>query len=454
MLLTALLQGLDVGSCDLIVCYDASASPIRMLQRMGRTGRKRAGNIVVTLMKDKEEHNFAKAKDNYEKMQKMIASGTRFEFHDALSPRIVPRSVQPEVVRTKIEIPIENTQAALPEPRRRAKPPKRPPKKFNMPDGVRTGFTSASRMDDDVNDYSDPSDFEPEPFPTIRRSPTPEPVPSLESVALSRPQERLLEKRYLDLANSKGPQIVPQAPRLDAFPSLQRSLRPTKGVKHGMATKRVTKLLQTMHEMRYECPPRFTDNLHPKDREEAERQQRKRRDFLEGKRIRTANDNDMEMGSPLKRFSPTVKPKPARKARLLSTSPSSHNLFPSSPVPDDEEEEEDDNGSDLVDFIDDTVLDDGPGTPVSSASSRPLIVTSPKNSLYKPMESRTEISSQALRDELPDLETLLGVENGKGKAIHPSNDGEDVSKKSMEHAERRRGRRAVVDSDSDGDDDG
>ena len=36
-------EGLDIGEVDLIICYDASASPIRMLQRMGRTGRKRTG---------------------------------------------------------------------------------------------------------------------------------------------------------------------------------------------------------------------------------------------------------------------------------------------------------------------------------------------------------------------------------------------------------------------------
>ena len=30
-----------------IVCYDVSKSPIRLVQRMGRTGRKRAGRIIV-----------------------------------------------------------------------------------------------------------------------------------------------------------------------------------------------------------------------------------------------------------------------------------------------------------------------------------------------------------------------------------------------------------------------
>jgi superfamily II DNA/RNA helicase len=33
-------EGLDVGECDLIVLFDTSSSPIRTVQRMGRTGRK------------------------------------------------------------------------------------------------------------------------------------------------------------------------------------------------------------------------------------------------------------------------------------------------------------------------------------------------------------------------------------------------------------------------------
>ncbi len=42
-------EGLDIGEVDLIICYDAPKSPVRMVQRMGRTGRKRDGRIVVLL---------------------------------------------------------------------------------------------------------------------------------------------------------------------------------------------------------------------------------------------------------------------------------------------------------------------------------------------------------------------------------------------------------------------
>lgn len=48
-------EGLDIGEVDLIVCFDAHASPIRLVQRMGRTGRKRDGRIVVLVTEGKEE---------------------------------------------------------------------------------------------------------------------------------------------------------------------------------------------------------------------------------------------------------------------------------------------------------------------------------------------------------------------------------------------------------------
>lgn len=38
-------EGLDIGEVDLIVSFDALNSPVRMVQRMGRTGRKRAGKV-------------------------------------------------------------------------------------------------------------------------------------------------------------------------------------------------------------------------------------------------------------------------------------------------------------------------------------------------------------------------------------------------------------------------
>ena len=266
-------EGLDIGEVDLIVCYDASASPIRMLQRMGRTGRKRAGSIVVTLMKGKEEDNFIKAKDNYERMQKEIASGTRFNFHDDESRRIVPRDIVPVVDKKIIEIPLENTQADLPEPTKKGrKPPKRPAKKFHMPDGVRTGFIKASRMEDD-----DGQDVRPTRAPAKKRRPnvlSPEPLPPLEGVLLTPGREREFERRYLDIKGDT-PQTV-EVPRVDAFPDLQRSLRPTKHVGHGLVTKRAVSMLKAIHNLLPHAEERYKKNLHPQDLEAGQVQMQKR----------------------------------------------------------------------------------------------------------------------------------------------------------------------------------
>ena len=48
-------EGLDIGDVDLIVCFDSHKSPIRLVQRMGRTGRKRDGKVIMLVTEGKEE---------------------------------------------------------------------------------------------------------------------------------------------------------------------------------------------------------------------------------------------------------------------------------------------------------------------------------------------------------------------------------------------------------------
>jgi ERCC4-related helicase len=144
-------EGLDIGEVDLIVCYDSKASPIRMLQRMGRTGRKRQGRIVMLQMQGKEENDANKANDSYLKMQELIANGSHFNFHDEVSRRILPPDVKPVVDRRVVDIPLENSQQQdwLPEPKK-GRRTKKPPKKFHMPDNVITGFITAGRMGEEI----------------------------------------------------------------------------------------------------------------------------------------------------------------------------------------------------------------------------------------------------------------------------------------------------------------
>lgn len=230
-------EGLDIGQVDLIVCYDASASPIRMLQRMGRTGRKRAGQIVLLLMRGKEEEQFAKSKDSYEKMQALICEGSRFNFRFDLSTRIVPKSIRPEVDKRHIDIPVENKDQSLPEPKKRKPAGKKmPKKKFHMPDGVETGFQKVTDFMKAASDAQKP-----------KRNPELDDLascPELESVVLNEAETRDLDRSYRDLPFTDSMIEETDMPSLTAQPEFQRKLSATKYIKHGTLTKRCVAMLR------------------------------------------------------------------------------------------------------------------------------------------------------------------------------------------------------------------
>ncbi|KAK4452973.1 ATP-dependent DNA helicase MPH1 [Podospora aff. communis PSN243] len=252
-------EGLDIGQVDLIVCYDASASPIRMLQRMGRTGRKRAGNIILLLMKGKEEDKFNDAKRNYEEMQALICEGSRFGFRHDLSSRIIPRDIRPEVDKCHVEIPIENTQdPSLPEPKKTAAGLKKKPakKKFNMPDDVETGFVKASAIGQPKKQAA-VAKLTPKPKAIPKASTVFgdfAPIPDLEKVLLSQPQTNELNRLYRDVPLRRLGNGVEEisAPNLSSCPSAQRKSRKTVLLKHGNYTKRNVRMLRALGSMQDE----------------------------------------------------------------------------------------------------------------------------------------------------------------------------------------------------------
>ncbi|KAF2187856.1 P-loop containing nucleoside triphosphate hydrolase protein [Zopfia rhizophila CBS 207.26] len=255
-------EGLDIGEVDLIVCYDSKASPIRMLQRMGRTGRKREGKIILLQMKGKEENDAMKAKDAYEKMQELIANGSKFTFHEEISRRIVPRDVQPVVDRRVVEIPLENSQPELPEPKRRGRVPKRPPKIFHMPDGVITGFVTAGRMDEEIKPRARGKKASPT-YP----SEEPIPLPPLESVLLNETETKDLECRFQTVFDDDDAPMI-GALNLGGDPSRQRIMSRTKFFRRpGRVTERFVKTLRRMHAIDDGRVNELQRNLHHSDHE-------------------------------------------------------------------------------------------------------------------------------------------------------------------------------------------
>jgi ERCC4-related helicase len=254
-------EGLDIGEVDLIICYDSKASPIRMLQRMGRTGRKREGRIVMLQMTGKEENDAHKAKDSYEKMQELIAKGTHFTFHDEISRRILPPDVKPAVDRRVVDIPQENSQQDfLPEPKKRGRM-KKPPKVFHMPDGVLTGFVTAGRMDEEIVPKARGKKAAAPVYPSEELFA----VPTLESVLLDDDATKDLERRFQTVFDDDD---APMVNGLDysQHTERQRTLsRPQFLSAPGRGARAFVDTMQRIHDMDSERVEVFKQHLHYSD---------------------------------------------------------------------------------------------------------------------------------------------------------------------------------------------
>jgi ERCC4-related helicase len=109
-------EGLDIGEVDLIICYDSSAvlilsylkSPIRMLQRIGRTGRKRDGRIVCLLAEGKEEQAYELSSSKYLTVQKVIQQGKKLQMYEDSKCRMLPLGMKPVILLQDIYIPPES----------------------------------------------------------------------------------------------------------------------------------------------------------------------------------------------------------------------------------------------------------------------------------------------------------------------------------------------------------
>lgn len=159
-------EGLDIGEVDLIICYDTTSSPIKNIQRMGRTGRKRDGKIIL-LFSGNESYKFEQAMKDYSSLQKLI-SQNYLQYRK--SDRILPAHIEPQCRKEFITISKEDqdvnemedseeviryaTQCMLgktPKGKRKSKLPVKKEKQFFMPDNVNTEIITAGNL---VNKYA------------------------------------------------------------------------------------------------------------------------------------------------------------------------------------------------------------------------------------------------------------------------------------------------------------
>tara|TARA_Y100001970_G_scaffold77668_1_gene98700 strand:- start:13262 stop:14995 length:1734 start_codon:yes stop_codon:yes gene_type:complete len=66
-------EGLDIPAADLVIFYEPVSSEIRTIQRRGRTGRRRLGEVVVLIAEDtRDEGSMAAAKRKEQGMQRAV----------------------------------------------------------------------------------------------------------------------------------------------------------------------------------------------------------------------------------------------------------------------------------------------------------------------------------------------------------------------------------------------
>lgn len=97
-------EGLDIMEVDLVISFDANISPLRMIQRMGRTGRKHDGRVVVLACEGAELKGYLKKKAKGKTISKHMRNGgiNSFVFHP--SPRMIPHVFKPVVQYVELSI--------------------------------------------------------------------------------------------------------------------------------------------------------------------------------------------------------------------------------------------------------------------------------------------------------------------------------------------------------------
>ncbi|KAL3808754.1 hypothetical protein ACHAXA_010947 [Cyclostephanos tholiformis] len=92
-------EGLDIGDVDLIVNFDVMKSPIRSIQRNGRTGRKRDGRVVF-LVAEHEEKSYGQSVANSKKIARALRDPSVFK----LCKNIPMFQVEPELLRKTLKV--------------------------------------------------------------------------------------------------------------------------------------------------------------------------------------------------------------------------------------------------------------------------------------------------------------------------------------------------------------
>ncbi|WVR08777.1 hypothetical protein IAU60_005835 [Kwoniella sp. DSM 27419] len=96
-------EGLDIGEVDFVVIYDMPKQSIKLLQRIGRTGRKRDGEVHVLMSEGREDLNWDTAQQTHRDIQEEILHSRNLELFEDVEP-LVPMDQPLTCLEQEMEI--------------------------------------------------------------------------------------------------------------------------------------------------------------------------------------------------------------------------------------------------------------------------------------------------------------------------------------------------------------
>ncbi|CAH2071635.1 unnamed protein product, partial [Iphiclides podalirius] len=231
-------EGLDVGSVDLILCFDISTrSPIRLVQRCGRTGRERGGQVFILVTEGREHQTLLDCMRQRDGLNSKILQSREVSNNLYKSnPRMVPRDFMPECQKMYI------TVAQKAEPKNRTRETAASTKKGQR--DLRNMFkqsTSNRRSHSGQSEHLITEEEFKEIFPSG--------YPYME------PEDKPLDYWCRNKDSIHSPIQTRETDKLLPWLEWQRTLQNTAKIGHSKDSEVLTELLQYCDAKRFELPP-------------------------------------------------------------------------------------------------------------------------------------------------------------------------------------------------------
>ncbi|CAH0702783.1 unnamed protein product [Spodoptera exigua] len=235
-------EGLDVGSVDLIICFDISTkSPVRLVQRCGRTGRERGGEVFILVTEGREHQTLIDCMRQRDGLNKKVLQSKEVENNlYKLNPRMIPYDFMPQC--QKMYITVEKKQ----DPKEKAKEgidkAKKGQKDLRSMLARPSTSSGSSGRENDSRGLITENEFK-ELFPEGYSS----------TSLFARPQE------YWAMSREKIKEISTDTPdetelKLSKWLEWQRTLQNTVNVQHSRDAEILAELLQYSDAKRFDMP--------------------------------------------------------------------------------------------------------------------------------------------------------------------------------------------------------